>query len=81
MKAFMKATGGIEDETNKKERTKTIIKTIKVSSIIIQRLSGSNSILSTTRLARFFSLFLTPFWFFICVNTNFQTQFLTINLT
>ena len=30
MKAFMKATGGVEDETNKKERTKTIIKTIKV---------------------------------------------------
>lgn len=30
MQAFMKATGGVEDETNKKERTKTIIKTIKV---------------------------------------------------
>ena len=30
MKAFMKATGGVEDETNKKERTKAIIKTIKV---------------------------------------------------
>lgn len=30
MKAFMKATGGVEDNTNKKERTKTIIKTIKV---------------------------------------------------
>ena len=27
----MKATGGVEDESNKKERTKTIIKTIKVS--------------------------------------------------
>ena len=31
MRAFMKATGGVEDESNKKERTKTIIKTIKVS--------------------------------------------------
>lgn len=30
MKAFMKATGGVEDETSKRERTKTIIKTIKV---------------------------------------------------
>jgi len=30
MKAFMKATGGVEDETNKRERTKTIIKTIKI---------------------------------------------------
>eukprot|EP00111_Clytia_hemisphaerica_P007703 TCONS_00022387-protein len=30
MKAFMKATGGVEDETNKKERTKAIIKTIQV---------------------------------------------------
>lgn len=30
MQAFMKATGGVEDETNKRERTKTIIKTIKV---------------------------------------------------
>lgn len=30
MKAFMKETGGIEDSENKKERGKTIIKTIKV---------------------------------------------------
>lgn len=30
MKEFMKITGGVEDNTNKKERTKTIIKTIKV---------------------------------------------------
>lgn len=30
MKAFMKETGGIEDSDNKKERGKTIIKTIKV---------------------------------------------------
>lgn len=33
MKAFMKATGGVEDETSKRERTKTIIKTIKVKTI------------------------------------------------
>ena len=31
MKAFLTATGGEEEETNKSERTRTIIKTIKVS--------------------------------------------------
>ena len=30
MKAFLTATGGEEDELNKSERTRTIIKTIKV---------------------------------------------------
>ena len=39
MKAFMKATGGVEDETNKQERTKAIIKTIKVG---ILHLMGSS---------------------------------------
>ena len=31
MKAFLTATGGEEEESNKSERTRTIIKTIKVN--------------------------------------------------
>ena len=34
MKAFLTATGGEEEESNKSERTRTIIKTIKVISFL-----------------------------------------------
>ena len=36
MKAFLKATGGEEDSSAKKERTKTIIKTIKVEAVFFK---------------------------------------------
>lgn len=50
MKAFMKATGGVEDETNKKERTKAIIKTIKVYNRMLNKPNtiGEKKLLSTS---------------------------------